>query len=232
MKAIQFILEGNWGHFKRPETNNNPLTYDFITKTALIGLIGAVLGKTRSQMIELFPVLSESLLYGLKLLNPVKKISWGFTSSSAINPTEPGNPKYFEFLEKPRFEIVLSLFDNKAESVFDDFKNALSSEMSFYTPVLGWHNCPANLKLVNEGVVSNNNGDFNTGYFVEKGKHSLNLIGSHFRIGFDKVPTFQEDFWNKPEYFKEVVYPDAGNDLSVKGEYYELSKTNEQLWMI
>lgn len=232
MKAIQFILEGNWGHFKRPETNNNPLTYDFITKTALIGLIGAVLGKKRDQMVQLFPVLSESTLYGLKLLNPVKKISWGFTSNSAINPTAPGNPKYFEFLEKPKFEIVLALFDNKVENVFDDFKNSLNNEMSFFTPVLGWHNCPAILKLVNESIVSKNEGSFNTGYFVEKGKQNLEMIGNDFRIGFDKVPTYQKDFWNKPEFLKEVIYPDAGNSLSVNGEYYEFSKTNEQLWMI
>ena len=60
MKAIQIIVEGNWGHFKRPETNNNPLTHDFITKTALIGMIGAVLGYERAEMKDLFPQLSDS----------------------------------------------------------------------------------------------------------------------------------------------------------------------------
>ena len=44
MKGLQLNVEGNWAHFKKPETNNNPLTHDLITKTALIGMIGAVLG--------------------------------------------------------------------------------------------------------------------------------------------------------------------------------------------
>jgi CRISPR-associated protein Cas5h len=43
MKGFQLEISGNWGHFKKPETNNNPLSHDFITKTALIGMIGAVL---------------------------------------------------------------------------------------------------------------------------------------------------------------------------------------------
>ena len=62
MKGVLFELKGNWGHFRKPETNNNPLTHDFITKTALIGLVGAVLGKERDEMKELFPQLSEDLL--------------------------------------------------------------------------------------------------------------------------------------------------------------------------
>lgn len=99
MKGFQLIIEGNWGHFKKPETNNNPLSHDLITKTALIGMIGAVLGIGREDMKSKFPQLSDNLLYGVQLLNPVKKISWGFTSKTAINPTAPGSPKYFEFLE-------------------------------------------------------------------------------------------------------------------------------------
>lgn len=55
MKAVQIIVEGKWGHFKRPETNNNPLSHDLITKTALIGMIGAMLGKEREEMKLLFP---------------------------------------------------------------------------------------------------------------------------------------------------------------------------------
>ena len=140
MKTIQFEIEGSWGHFKRPETNNNPLTHDFITKTALIGMIGAVLGKNRNDMNKLFPILSESLLYGVKLLNPVKKISWGFTSSTAINPTKQGSPKYFEFLETPKFKIMLALKMDKSDLIFHDFKKSLINERSLYAPVLGWHN--------------------------------------------------------------------------------------------
>ncbi len=232
MKAIQFEIEGSWGHFKRPETNNNPLTHDFITKTALIGMIGAVLGKNRSYMNELFPILSESLLYGVRLLNPVKKISWGFTSSTAINPTKQGTPKYFEFLEKPRFIIILALKKDNSERIFADFKESLIAEKSLYEPVLGWHNCSANLCFRNEGSVEKKGGRFETQYFIEKDKQKLETISAGFRIGFDKIPTYQEDFWNKPDYYKEIIYPDAGKTLELTGEYFEFNTTNEKCWLI
>ncbi|MBK9744169.1 MAG: CRISPR-associated protein Cas5 [Saprospiraceae bacterium] len=50
MKAIQFEVKGNWAHFRKVEANLNPLTHDFITKTALFGMIGAVLGYDREKM--------------------------------------------------------------------------------------------------------------------------------------------------------------------------------------
>jgi len=232
MKAIQFEIEGSWGHFKKPETNNNPLTHDFIPKTALIGMIGAVLGKNRKDMNRLFPILSEGLLYSVKLLNPVKKISCGFTSSTAINPTKQGSPKYFEFLENPKFKIILTLKNKNAEVIFKDFNDSLINEKSLFNPVLGWHNCPANLCFINEGSVEKKEGKFETNYFIEKNKQKLETIGGDFRIGFDKIPTYQEDFWNKPEYYKEIIYPDAGKILELTGEYFEFNKTGEKCWLI
>jgi CRISPR-associated protein Cas5h len=97
-------------------------------------------------MKELFPKLSEDLLYGVSLLKPVKKISWGFTSKTAINPTGEGSPKYFEFLKNPSFLVSIALKETRSEKVFDDFKTLHNKmEMQLYTPVLGLHNCPANL---------------------------------------------------------------------------------------
>ena len=52
MKGFQFKIDGDWAHFKKPETNNNPLSHDLIPKTALIGMIGAVLGIEREKMIS------------------------------------------------------------------------------------------------------------------------------------------------------------------------------------
>lgn len=239
MQAIQIIVEGNWGHFKRPETNNNPLTHDFITKTALIGMIGAVLGYERSEMKNLFPQLSNDLLYGVELQQPVKKISWGFTSRTAFKPWESGTPKYFEFLKNPSFKILLALKEeNTSEEIFTQFAEAVKQEEAIFTPVLGWHNCPADLSWKSEGSVQ---------YFQEKGaknemkcffstQHSLKMGGAEsFRLGFENIPTFQNnDFWNLPERYEKVIYPDAGNTVNVEGAYYQYSQNNkkETWWLI
>lgn len=235
MKAYQIKVSGNWGHFKKPETNNNPLTHDLITKTALIGLIGSVLGIERQEMKKSFPELSENLLYGAQLLSPVKKVSWGFTSRSAINPTASGSPKYFEFLKKPEYKVTLALKNEQSVLEFEQFLEAVKNSESIYTPVLGWHNCPANLNLLSEGLISNlQSSEFETYAFVSN-NHKPKVSGE-FRIGFDKLPTYQNnDFWNLPEKYKQIIYPDFPHKLTVEGEHYEyriLNKVSEKLWLM
>ncbi len=235
MKGFQLIIEGNWGHFKKPETNNNPLSHDLITKTALIGLIGAVLGIEREDMKSKFPQLSEDLLYGVQLLSQVKKISWGFTSKKAISPTGLGAPKYFEFLKNPKFLVSIALLDMRSNSIFENFKNSVKNDISVFQPVLGLHNCPANLLWVSEGEFSDvKNGLFETKGFVLAGEHSPKDFLEGFRIGFDKMPTYQtDDFWNLPEKYKNVIYPDYPNSINVEGDYYEYkyhSSNDAQRW--
>lgn len=235
MEAFQFRVNGNWGHFKKPETNNNPLTHDLITKTALIGLIGAVLGIERREMKSLFPELSENLLYGVQLLNPVKKVSWGFTSRTAINPTHAGSPKYFEFLKNPNFKITVTLKNKESQSRFENFLNAVKLNEAVYTPVLGWYNCPANLQFESEGnVIEMQEAEFETFTFVSA-EHTPKITGM-FRVGFDKLPTYQnDDFWNLPEKYQQIIYPDFPHKLTVEGKYYEYQSNvqeTEKIWLM
>jgi len=228
MKGFQLEISGNWGHFKKPETNNNPLSHDLITKTALIGMIGAVLGIERQDMKIKFPQLSEDLLYGTRLLNPVKKISWGFTSKKAINPTEEGSPKYFEFLKDPSFRVMLALRNNRSEKLFFDFQDSIKKNNAIYPPILGWHNCPANLKFKSIGELSElKHGIFETFGFVLVNHIPIDF-SEEFRIGFDKLPTYQnDDFWNLPEKYVNVIYPDFPYSIKVNGAYYEYITNDE-----
>jgi len=223
MKGFQLIISGNWGQFKKPETNNNPLSHDLITKTAFIGMIGAVLGIERKEMKEFFPKLSEDFLYGVGLLSPVRKISWGFTSKTAINPTGSGSPKYFEFLKNPSFLVTIALKNNRSEKEFDAFCEAIEKEEAVFTPVLGLHNCPAELHLKSVGFFSDiQNGLFETIGFVIAGKYIPHDIYGEFRMGFEKLPTYQnKEFWNLPEKYVDVIYPDFPHFMKVEGDFYQ-----------
>lgn len=237
MKAFQLKISGNWAHFKKPETNNNPLTHDLITKTALIGLIGAVLGKDRVEMRNLFPLLSEDILYGAQLLNPVKKESWGFTLRKAVNLFEKA-PKNMEFLKQPNYLVSIALKNERSGKEFNSFLTAIKNSESRFTPVLGLHNCPANLSFDSEGEFSElQNGRFNAKCFVAKKHKLVNLsLTKHFRVGLDKIPTFQNnDFWNLPDRYMEVIYPSADYEITVEGEYYIYmceTKEDEYWWLI
>ena len=232
MKGLQFIIQGNWAHFKKPETNNNPLTHDFITKTALVGLIGAVLGKERDEMRPLFPQLSDDLLYGVQIVKPVKKESWGFTMRKAVNLLEKA-PKQMEFLKTPEFHVALALYNIRSERLFNEFTEALKNGEARYTPTLGLHNCPANIRFKSAGKFSEKQNDTFKAKCVISNKHTLDIKETRqFRIGFERIPTFQnDDFWNLPDRYVEVIYPSENREISVTGEYYKYSD-GECWWLI
>jgi len=233
MKALQLTIEGNWGHFKKPETNNNPLTHDFITKTALVGMIGAVLGKDRDKMRFLFPQLCDDLLYGVQVLNPVRKESWGFTMRKAVNLFEKA-PKHLEFLKQPKFIVAVALYDERSTDLFYEFVTSIKNSKAHYTPVLGLHNCPANLAYLSEGEFSEKRvGSFMAKCFVSN-KHKLDLQSiKQFRVGLDKISTYQDnDFWNLPDRYVTIIYPSEGREISISnGEYYQYTN-GEKWWLI
>lgn len=234
MKGVRLHIKGNWGHFRRPETNNNPLSHDFITKTALIGMIGAVLGKDRQEMKPLFPLLSKDLKYGIQINNEVNKQSWGFTFRSVSNAWEK-SPKQMEIIRNPDYTVMICLLDNatnKSEELFTEFVQSCKDGKSCYEPVLGLHNCPAEIEYVETGnfeYVSDES--FSTKGFVTN-NHKPEGMGMYsFRIGFDKVPTFQnDDFWNLPDEYVSVIYPSEGREITVKGEHYIFN--NQTKWCL
>jgi len=229
MDAIILNISGNWAHFRKVDTNNNPLTHDFITKTALIGLIGAINGIDRVKMKGLFPILSEDLLYGVALKNHVVKETWGFTLRSTKVNLEK-SPWQFEFLKAPNFEVVVALKNERSRSIFDEFVSNVENNMAHYNPTLGLANCPADIYFISTAFAS----EKQTGAFTTKGFisnfHQIEINPNFdFRIGFDKMPTFQnDDFWNDPEKYLGVAYSYSEDGINVKsGNYYNVQNQNE-----
>lgn len=235
MDALLLNISGNWGHFKKVDTNNNPLTHDFITKTALIGLIGAVNGIERKDMKSLFPQLSEDLFYSVVVNKSVRKESWGFTLRSVKVNLEK-SPWQFEFLKSPNFTVVIALKNDRSKSVFKQFSENVKSGKASFNPTLGLANCPADIAYLDSGVFSEKKqGDFVTNGFISK-NHEIEIDkGFDFRIGFERIPTYQsDDFWNDPEKYAELAYCSGGSVFKVRnGEYYDLKTSNgESQWYL
>lgn len=237
MKGFLFDIKGNWAHYRKPETNNNPLTHDFITKTALLGLMGAVLGIERKEMAPLFPQLSEDLLYGVSIKAPVKKESWAFTLRYVVDFFQKA-PKQMEFLKNPENRIALALKNERSTAYFDAFQQAIQEQEARFTPVLGLHNCPAELSFVETGEFSQGSGEFITQSFITE-HHQLTTaklinmpdFAKGFRLGVERIPTFQdEDIWNPPEKYVRVIYPSEGKKVTANGIYYRF--TNESQWTL
>lgn len=223
MNGIVFELKGNWGHFRKPETNNNPLTHDLITKTALIGLVGAVLGIERGEMKGLFPQLSEDLVYGVCVKKSVKKESWAFTLRYVVDLLQKA-PKPMEFLKNPEYKIVLALRNQRSTDIFDKFSLSIQQNEAIFTPILGLHNCPAEISWISAGQFKSKTGDFSTCGFVKEDQFDVTktLASNKFRIGLERIPTFQNnDFWNLPDKYEKVIYPSEEREVFGNGDFYE-----------
>lgn len=224
MKAILLELSGNWAQFRRAETNNNPLSHDLITKTAFLGMIGAVLGVQRKEMKGLFPQWSEDYLYGVQILNDVNKQSWGFTLRRAVDAWSKA-PGQMEFIRNPKYRVILALANERSASYFEKFSDSCKKEEALFEPVFGLHNCGAEIKFMEEGTVTAvDSGEFETTGFVTNQHILTDATNFNSRLGFDKIPTYQNnDFWNLPEKFISVIYPSAGNSIKVSGNHYDFS---------
>lgn len=234
MKGLKLRIRGRWAQFRKPETNNNPLTHDFITKTAVIGMIGAVLGIERPDMRLLIPILSQNLLYGVQVNGVVQKESWAFTMRNASRPNDPAEkaPRQMEFLREPDFTVALALQNDLSVDIFDRFAEAVSRSEACFTPVLGLHNCPAELEMLESGFFLPEQGAYrSTGFVLRTHRPSEDFNIFQFRLGFERIPTSQDDnWWNQPANYSDVIYPSNGAEIAVTGDFFRF--TSGETWCL
>jgi CRISPR-associated protein Cas5h len=158
MKAIKFKLSGEYALFKKPYANNQPQSFVIPPKTAILGMIGAIIGWRKDKYIDKLPF--ENFKYGVKLLTPkIKKDLIGINLMQGAkkeahpvtgerggeftfnkNPlTHPGkrgqrSPTRFEFLKDMEWEIFLFIED---KNIQDEFFKRLVNKKFVYNPYLG-----------------------------------------------------------------------------------------------
>ena len=85
-RLLVFDVWGDYAHFRRFYTTTSPLTFPIPPRTAICGLIGAILGleKTNNEYLKYFKL--KDAFIGLRLLKPVKKtiISENFIHTKKI----------------------------------------------------------------------------------------------------------------------------------------------------
>jgi CRISPR-associated protein Cas5 subtype I-B len=144
MRGISFELSGKYGHFKRPDTNDNPCTFSYMHKVAAIGLFGAILGIEREKMRLIYPQLCEDILFSISILNPIVKEPHGFTKrkTTPSHFFESGR-RYCEYLVEPKYEIIFGINTDRSLKLFDEFCEVMQNNESIYYPKMGVENCKA-----------------------------------------------------------------------------------------
>ncbi|RQD92741.1 type I-B CRISPR-associated protein Cas5 [Methanosalsum natronophilum] len=136
--VIVFDIWGEYGHFRKHYTTTSPLTFSIPTRTALTGLIGAILGCPKEEYLNHFG--RDKAHIGVKLIKPVKKITFSENlidtkkAGPMMNEIKNRTQIQFEFLRNPHFRIYFAHADPVLQRKARD---QISAHCSVYTPYLG-----------------------------------------------------------------------------------------------
>lgn len=226
-KIIIFDIWGDYAHFRKFYTTTSPLTFSFPPRTAISGIISAILGIDKKEYLKYF--LKRDAYIGLKIMDTVKTIRIGENlldtkkTPSSFFIIEQRKPIRFELLKDAKFRIYFYHSDN---NIYSNLIDLLSNHKTVYTISFGLSEFLANYSYIGEFGIS------------EKKNYNSNVIYIDSVIPTDLVK--KVEFNNSKEYFiinqpsemtenrivtefREYIFEKNGESLSVVIEnYYEL----------
>lgn len=191
-KVIVFDIWGEYAHYRKIYTTTSPLTYSIPPRTALVGLISAILGIDKKEYIPYFSKEKSNIALGI--ISPIKKVR---ISENLVDTKSGHSIKMhliknrtqirYEFVKDPKYRIFFWHTDNK---IYNTLKDLLLQHKSIYTPCLGLSELLCNFEYIGE-------------YKVKEISENINKteISSCIPIKILKDVKFEQD----KEYFTETV---------------------------
>ncbi|MFZ2455944.1 MAG: type I-B CRISPR-associated protein Cas5b [Candidatus Altiarchaeia archaeon] len=158
-KILIFDVWGDYAHFRRYYTTTSPLTFPIPPRTALCGLIGAIIGLEKENNKYLEDLTLDKAFIGLQIspTNPIKKVVLSENLIHTKNAKGPGmnlidnrTQILFEFLKNPKYRIYFY----HVGDLYNQLKENVEQHKSVYTPCLGLSEHIANFELIEEAKVS------------------------------------------------------------------------------
>lgn len=164
-KVLVFDVWGDYAHFRKFYTTTSPLSFSIPPRTALCGLIGAVIGLNKENNDYLKHFTLDKAFIGLKLINPLKKVNIaenlintkdGFFTLVKKTGHQPRTQINFEFIKNPKYRVY---FYHTNKNIYNKLKENLKNHKSVYTPCFGLSENIANFKFIGEFKVKFENSD-------------------------------------------------------------------------
>ncbi len=133
MKVLVFDVFGKYALFRRSYTTTSSTSYCFPPRTAICGLLGAILGienksSASSEHLRIFDIAHIAV----RVMNPIRKINL----ATNYLDTRPGHNQrtqiLLELIKDPVYRIYISEFEK-----FEQLKYHLQNKLSVFTPYLG-----------------------------------------------------------------------------------------------
>lgn len=199
MKCLVFDIWGDFAHYRKFYTTSSPLTFSFPPRTAITGMIAALIGIDREEYLKYFS--KEKSNIALKIIKPVKKgrISYNLIDTKTakmMSKIQNRTQVTFEVLKDCGYRIY---FTHKDEKIYNKLKEYLKNHKSYYTLSLGLSEYIANFKFVDETSL--------------KEDHSKDYVYINSVLPFDENMLI--DFEVHKEYFKDTFPSEMNEDREV-----------------
>ena len=172
-ELLIFDISGEYGHFRKYNTTTSPLSYSIPTRTAIAGILGAILGMEREIRDGVYPdgvepvqeFFSKELSdMAVQIMRPVKKENIGFnlinTKMSFYDLTRAGRTQIeFELVKDVHYRIYLAM-ENTAK--FEELSERIENKRHHFTPYLGLAQFTAQVDFVQRATANEvaSNGEF------------------------------------------------------------------------
>lgn len=232
-KVIVFDIWGNYAHFRKPYTTTSPLTYSIPSRTALTGIIGAIMGIEKEKNNETLNYSKCNL--SLKILNPIKKV---LINQNLINTktakmmsrmdSKGGRTQIrFEKLKDVKYRVYVEMFD---ENMYKILLNNLKEHSPVYTPSFGISEDLANFSFVDEVNYKTNKGDIE----LDSVLNMENISPQNIKFEIEKeyfADTYALEMKEDREVLKygEILIERQGKKIMVKDLEYISLESNENI---
>ena len=235
-KIIIFDIWGDYAHFKKPYTTTSPLTYSIPSRTALTGIIGAIMGIRKDKN-------NEDLNYSkcnlsIRIMNPIKKtiinqnlINTKTDEKMSRMKSKGGRTQIrIENLKDVKYRIYVEIFSEKEHN---DLLSRLKNHSPVFTPSLGISENLANFSFIEEVEYKKEMGDIKLHSVLNIEKiQPQNVIFEEGKEYF--VDTYSLEMQEDREVLKygEILIERKGQEIAVRNiEYIALSNGENIMWV-
>lgn len=205
-KYLVFDISAFYGHFKKPYTTTSPLTYSIPTRTAIAGIIAAMLGFGKEDYQKHFT--KDKAKIGVGIKRPIKKVRISenlINTKKSINRIQERTQIKVEYLKDSCYRIY---FTHKNPEMYRKLKELLTSHSTVYTISMGLSENLANYTFV---------GEFE-GHTVNENKEFVEFSSV---LPADVLKKGDVEYEDEREYFTETIPIEMDADRNVK-EYREV----------
>lgn len=221
--VLVFRVKGQFAHWRKWFTTTSPLTYSFPPRTAILGLIGAIIGVQRDEVPERFPL--QATKTSVSLLTRIVKDrlpeTWYHSPIRIIGRKIDLNKATEIFranLEVVRYPHYRVIFGHEDGKLMAELAARLKEKRWFYPPYLGIMGFLADIEFENEDEAEELEGnkiDLNSILPLDEDSPSLELSPSGNYIKEERPPL--EVFpGRKFNYLKMAYIESTAQPLSLK----------------